>query len=65
MKILAIWERPQADPKWGGTFCLLASGELLYVAQGRDFAGTDAVGNRVYTETGIADWSPAFKAKEK
>lgn len=65
MKILAIWERPKANPKWGGTFCLVETGELLYLTQGREYTGTDAQGDRVYAETGTPEWSPAFHAADR
>lgn len=65
MRIIAIWERPQAHPKWGGTFCLLESGELLYVTQGRECLGTDPTGEQRYQETGVPEYSPAFHADDR
>ena len=60
MRILAIWERPVADPKWGGIFCLTDTAELLHLTQGRNNDGRDSAGNPRYSETGQPEWSHAF-----
>ncbi len=53
MKVLAIWERPQADVRHGGTFFLLDNTRLLHISHTKEYMGTDAEGNRKYKETGL------------
>jgi len=65
MKIIAIWERPVAHERYGGTFCLLDDGQLLEVTHEREFEGIDKTMKRIYTETGRPEWGSAFNEEDR
>ena len=65
MKVIAIWERPIAHERYGGSFCLFDDGRLLEVTHEREFQGTDKDGKRIYTETGFPEWGNAFKKDDR
>lgn len=65
MNIIALWERPQADPQYGGTFCLLDDGRLLYLTQAVENDGRNADGSPRYRDTGDPDWSSAFDEDDR
>ena len=64
MKIQAVWERPVAHPRYGSTFFLLDTDELIHVCHAREFLGTDAAGKRLYREIGL-EQSPAFNDEDR
>lgn len=65
MKILAIWERPQADQRYGRVFCLLDDGQFLSLTHEKEYNGTDKESERIYIETGNPEWGPAFKQEDR
>lgn len=65
MKIIAIWERPHANPRYGGIFCLCTDGRLLHLSHEKEYDGTDKDGKRKYIETGNPFWGNAFKEEDR
>lgn len=65
MKILAIWERPRADEKYGGIFCLLEDGRFLHISQERESDGRDAKGSPRWIDTGNPESGPAFYEEDR
>jgi len=65
MNIMAIWERPAANERYGGIFLLAKDGHLIYCAQETEFDGTDKHGNRIYKETGFPDFGNAFEEEDR
>lgn len=65
MKIIAIWNRPQADEIWGGVFLLCDNKQLLYCQQQREYDGKNANGKNRYIETASPDYSFAFKEEDR
>jgi len=65
MKIIAIWERPQAHERYGGVFCLFDDGQFFHVSQEKEFNGTDKEGKRLYVETGNPEYGPAFNEEDR
>ncbi len=65
MKILAIWERPQANKRYGGIFVLTDDEKFLHLSHDREFAGTDKKGAYVYHESGLPEWGPAFHDEDE
>ena len=63
MKIIAIWERPQADARQGGMF-FLCDDRLLHISHKTEYTGLDAEGNRMYKELGL-QISDAFEHGDK
>jgi len=63
MRIEAIWERPHAHPRDGGTF-FLCDDRLFYVSHETEYIGTNADGDRQYNEIGLKIQN-AFKEDDR
>jgi len=65
MKIIAIWERPVANPRYGSIFILLDDGRFLTVTHERFSDGKFANGGERWVETGNPEYGPAFNEEDR
>jgi len=65
MNIVAIWDRPVADPRYGSTFLLLGDGRFITLTPSKEFIGTDTKGERRYRDTGLPEYASAFNTDDR